>query len=325
MNDREAEKHVKKDNVWKKPDYEAMIEGGKPPEVAFYIKTVRDSIAAKPRYIDNSPEGHLKSQKQYIDTVRELQGICEGVNTKADVMTAFESFVLDKGYAEHGSGVSRSFAWTEKGKNNDVITNKLIGALHINSEYKYRQLMLKAEKQQFGVPKEEKIPKGYEIHLNNDGRNIWSKNDDWKPGTWYVTRGSIIQEVNFPTKKAALKWVQENAVQTKKSGRKRYIPDQLKHIRRDGPDYRSGREIIGVDYLKTFGFRGGEFGNWVNQNERQESLNMGFDALKDLAAALCILDKDIALDGNLAIAFGARGSGKAVAHYEPLRKVIRVY
>lgn len=30
MNSREADKYVKKDNIWKKPDYAAMIAAGKP-------------------------------------------------------------------------------------------------------------------------------------------------------------------------------------------------------------------------------------------------------------------------------------------------------
>jgi len=30
MNEREAEKYVKKDNIWKKPDYQAMIDEGIP-------------------------------------------------------------------------------------------------------------------------------------------------------------------------------------------------------------------------------------------------------------------------------------------------------
>ena len=54
----------------------------------------------------------------------------------------------------------------------------------------------------------------------------------------------------------------------------------------------------------------------MNQNDRQTSLNMGFEALKDLASALKISDKDIAYQGTLAIAFGARGSGNAAAHCE---------
>ena len=30
MNEREAEKYVKKDNVWKKPDYQSMLDEGIP-------------------------------------------------------------------------------------------------------------------------------------------------------------------------------------------------------------------------------------------------------------------------------------------------------
>ena len=95
-------------------------------------------------------------------------------------------------------------------------------------------------------------------------------------------------------------------------------------MKRTGPDCRSGQEITGQHYLDTFGFQGGEFGNWMNQNDRQASLNMGFEALKDLAAVLQISDQNVAFGGTLAIAFGARGSGNAAAHYEPLRKVINL-
>ena len=131
-------------------------------------------------------------------------------------------------------------------------------------------------------------------------------------------------ETNFETRDEALRWVQEYAKSRTKSGKQRFVPPQLEHINRTGPDFRNGQEITGQHYLDTFGFRGGEFGNWLNQNDRQASLNMGFEALKDLAAALHISDKDIAFGGTLAIAFGARGSGNAAAHYEPLRKVINL-
>lgn len=80
----------------------------------------------------------------------------------------------------------------------------------------------------------------------------------------------------------------------------------------------------GQDYLDTFGFKGGEFGNWVNQRERQKCLDFGFNALKDLANLLDIQDRDISLGGNLNIAFGARGRGSAAAHYEPVRQVINL-
>ncbi|WP_367575609.1 hypothetical protein [Acutalibacter caecimuris] len=42
MNEREADKFVKKDNIWKKPDYEAMLDEGIPLGVVYYIKKARD-------------------------------------------------------------------------------------------------------------------------------------------------------------------------------------------------------------------------------------------------------------------------------------------
>ena len=51
---------------------------------------------------------------------------------------------------------------------------------------------------------------------------------------------------------------------------------------------------------------------------------MGYEALCDLAVALDVSLKDIALNNRLSIAFGARGQGSAVAHYEPAREVINL-
>ena len=109
-------------------------------------------------------------------------------------------------------------------------------------------------------------------------------------------------------------------------GRKtRFVPKQLEHIERTGGEnVRNGRDITGEDYLSRFHFYGGEFGNWMNENDRQASLNMGYEAFHDLAKALNIPDDKIAMDESLAIAFGARGSGNAMAHYEPLRQVINL-
>lgn len=328
MNEREAEKFVKKDNVWKKPDYQAMLDEGVPLGVVYFIKKARDGLSASPQYYrrDDTPEKRLARQKEYIQTVRELQSVVSEVRTVEDAMKVYDRFFLENGYLEQvqgwGSGIH--YRATEKGHENPVITNKLSNALMVRSaEYFERNFTQKARKEQFGVSKDQKVPKGYAIHFN-DGKNTYSRNNDWKAGTYYVTKGYSILQTNFESREAALKWVQDFARQRSKGGKVRFTPPQLEHVRRTGPDYRSGQEITGQHYLETFGFRGGEFGNWMNQNDRQASLNMGFEALKDLASALQISDKDIAYQGTLAIAFGARGSGNAAAHYEPLRKVINL-
>ena len=326
MNEREAEKFVKKDNVWKKPDYAAMLEEGIPLGVVYFIKKARDGLNASPQYYrtDDTPEKRTARQKEYIKTVRELQTVLSDVRTVEDAVRAYDRFFVDNGYLEkvQGWGSGIHYRATKKGQDNPVITNKLSNTMLIRSaEYFERNFTQKAKKEQFCVSKEQKIPKGYAIHFN-DGKQTYSKNGDWKPGTYYVTKGYSILRTNFGTKEAALKWVQELAKGRNKNGKIRFVPPQLAHVKRTGPDYRNGVEITGQHYLDTFGFRGGEFGNWMNQNDRQTSLNMGFEALKDLASALKISDKDIAYQGTLAIAFGARGSGNAAAHYERMVNIV---
>lgn len=328
MNDREAEKFVKKDNIWKKPDYQAMIDEGIPLGVVYFIKKTRDALNASPQYYhtDDTPEKRLARQKEYIRTVRELQEAVSGIRTMEDAMRAYDRFFVGNGYLEQvqgwGSGVH--YRATKKGQENPSVTNKLSNTMMIRSAaYFERDFTQKARKEQFGIPKDQKVPKGYSIRFN-DGKSHLRSNAEWKPGTYCVAKGYSILQTNFETQDAALKWVQELAKGRSKSGKIRFTPPQLADVKRTGPDYRNGEEITGQDYLDAFGFRGGEFGNWMNQNDRQASLNMGFEALKDLASVLQVSDRDISYQGVLSIAFGARGSGNAVAHYDSLRKVINL-
>lgn len=53
-------------------------------------------------------------------------------------------------------------------------------------------------------------------------------------------------------------------------------------------------------------------------------MNYGYEALCDLATALNTDKQSITFDGKLSIAFGARGRGNAMAHYEPMREVINL-
>ena len=205
-----------------------------------------------------------------------MQTVLSDVRTVEDAVRAYDRFFVDNGYLEkvQGWGSGIHYRATKKGQDNPVITNKLSNTMLIRSaEYFERNFTQEAKKEQFCVSKEQKIPKGYAIHFN-DGKQTYSKNGDWKPGTYYVTKGYSILRTNFGTKEAALKWVQELAKGRNKNGKIRFVPPQLAHVKRTGPDYRNGVEITGQHYLDTFGFRGGEFGNWMNQNDRQTSLNL---------------------------------------------------
>ena len=94
---------------------------------------------------------------------------------------------------------------------------------------------------------------------------------------------------------------------------------------RTGPERRTGN-VTADDFKATFGFRGVQFGNWNNQDERQALMNDAWDGLMDLADVLGLPPKALGLNGDLALAFGARGHGlnSARAHYEPARTVINL-
>jgi len=97
---------------------------------------------------------------------------------------------------------------------------------------------------------------------------------------------------------------------------------------RSGADHRQGRDATIAMFQEAFGFRGGEFGNWVAQGsggrDRQGLINQAFDAFMDMAAIMGVPSRAMSLNGDLAIAFGSRGSGWAAAHYESENIVINL-
>lgn len=107
------------------------------------------------------------------------------------------------------------------------------------------------------------------------------------------------------------------------------IPSERKAINnpRIGEDYRNGRDVTATEFAETFGFRGVQFGNYVDQGKRQEDLNNAYDGFMDLAGIIGVPPKALSLNGELGMAFGARGSGgknPAKAHYEPDMIVINM-
>ncbi|MBP2845444.1 hypothetical protein J8655_08140 [Dickeya oryzae] len=96
--------------------------------------------------------------------------------------------------------------------------------------------------------------------------------------------------------------------------------------KRSGPTRREG-DVTPDRFGETFGFRGVQFGNYVEDARRQADLNDAYDALTDMADVLGVPAKALSLNGELGLAFGARGRGghnSAKAHYEPGQVVINL-
>lgn len=96
---------------------------------------------------------------------------------------------------------------------------------------------------------------------------------------------------------------------------------------RVGDDHRGGARVTPEIFGETFGFRGVQFGNYVEQSKRQDDLNRAYDSLMDLAGLLGVPPKALSLDGQLGLAFGARGrggKGAPAAHFESGKVVINL-
>lgn len=157
--------------------------------------------------------------------------------------------------------------------------------------------------------------------------SVYRRNVD---GTAFITvkgKPSIIVADGFKNSKEALDYLKTNYANL--DAKYRSIKEKTniafrENRPRKGRDWRNGKNISAEEFRETFGFRGVEFGNWTNQEDRQQALNNAFDAFMDLADAIGKSPRSLSLNGQLGIAFGARGGGRAAAHYEPDKVVINL-
>lgn len=138
--------------------------------------------------------------------------------------------------------------------------------------------------------------------------------------------GKVLEFESFPTEEEANAYMYstEGATSLLNHKREDFSIPALDKVERTGKNYRNGRDISTDEFMNTFGFRGGEFGNWVKPEERRVMLNAAYDSFMDLAEILGIPPKAVSLSGNLSIAFGARGVKGAKAHFEADRAVINL-
>lgn len=143
-------------------------------------------------------------------------------------------------------------------------------------------------------------------------------------------RNYLDMEEGFESSVAAREYIDNNQQALEdKLAKLKEIPAHRKAANdpRVGDDYRQGKDVSADEFREHFGFRGVEFGNWVEQDKRQNDLNEAYDGLMDLALLLDVPPKAISLNGELGLAFGARGIGgkdAPKAHYEPGKIVINL-
>ncbi len=125
--------------------------------------------------------------------------------------------------------------------------------------------------------------------------------------------------------KANIEKVDQLLEQKKSEERKKsliYKKPYLENVERIG-----GKTISSANpdlIIKQLGLRGVEYGNWVNDKEAQKNVKYFIASMYDLEDMTGLNISQINKDGKLGIAFGSRGSGSALAHFEPYRNVINL-
>lgn len=310
MSGAERDKLVTKEKVWPRPDYVAMVEDGVAPEAAYLIKAIYDEL---PKVPQGSNIG-LDEQTQYITVLNAVRSAASKVKTVEDVRnlkaqvnediggdrTRWSTNEFDAALPRRGRSISwRHPAEPRRRAYDDAA--RAVKAGFPNLEPWQRLYVIHEEKRWQGG---EVVGVAYTPARKGD--KPWRTTPVGGP---YETREEAV---------ARAKEAYEQFGNKKPGAGEEPKRPHLDNLRRIGPDVRQGRDVSSEDFVKDFGFRGVEFGNWVAGDERQKVVNLAYDALHDLARVVGVPPKALSLNGSLGISFGGRGrGGKAAAHYEP--------
>ncbi len=98
----------------------------------------------------------MERQKEYIETIRQVQSVVEKVQSLDDILEAYIPVLIDNGYVKEENGWAGGpyLTATEAGRQNPVITDKLAKTLYVRSEKYFSYYFTeKAKKEQLAFPK----------------------------------------------------------------------------------------------------------------------------------------------------------------------------
>ena len=342
-NDAIAEQPLSK--VWPQPDYQKLIDAGHDAGTVAMVRSLRDAIPAKPRqsfkvhrwaaqvkelraFALEMLDGQMPHQKLRTELLKAGSRDLRGIAGRAELYEA-----VGHGQSLEGITFGEHFYTLYKGKPNVTLWAVEQAAKSSSFGNWPRELAT-------GDTKEQALEAFKKLHANQAKQeakanvpsfDIWSTR---RTGEIHVGKkiGRNYAELAgpFKTVREAREYRDQHLDElTIKLEKYKEVPLERADTNRPrvGQDMRQGLDVTPEQFREAFGFRGVEFGNWVEQGRRQQDLNDAFDALMDMAAVLQLPPKAISLNGELGLAFGARGAGgknPAAAHYERGKVVINL-
>jgi len=333
---------------WPQPDYQKMIDSGADPVAVGFARAARDEVPSKPR-----AAWKLKGWVRKVEALRTFtESIMAGdvsiedvrASAKSDPYHAVDSDVFSRAelYAAVGHSASlkglrfHSAHYTMfdgvKGNFNKWLVERTAKTTSFGNMPKRLvvadtkdEAIAKFKKLQATLAEKDNPSKNtrFDIYSNRHdktdvfiGKKIGSNVVRIKEGFTNVKDARVYLAENQAALDAALEKMKNIPAHRKSSNSPRV-----------GADHRNGGDVTPEAFAEALGFRGVQFGNYVEQGRRQADLNQAYDALMDLAGVIGIPAKAISLNGELGLALGARGKGgkrPAAAHYEPGQIVINL-
>ena len=334
--------------AWPAPDYQKLIDGGVPPKVVAIIRAARDSIPAKPKIgwrlqgwadaVKNLRDASLSMLDDEVMAKEVQQRIADsklhlarGVVSRAELYEAvghqrsLADLKLERGEYSLFGGVKYDPPKTIWSVQREGSSSTMGAWPRMLAQGDTKQQAIDAFKRQYeALTAEASKPKAisFDIYSHGAGKG-WVVGK--KVGRNYLDLSPPFEKVGDA--RAYREEHQDELVA--KLAQRKAIPLERRDINqpRVGEDMRAGQDVTMEQFANAFGFRGVEFGNWVEKGRRQQDLNNAYDAMMDLAAIIGVPPKALSLNGELGLAFGARGTGgitPAAAHYERGKVVINL-
>jgi hypothetical protein len=337
---------------WPAPDYQKLIEGGADSAAVAFARAARDQVPNKPtkgwklnawaekvKTLRESAEAalagtfdvrdRLKGPDLHValnDWVVNQTMLYEAVghaHSLKDVELSAGHYSMYGGVKYSPSKTIWSVSRSSKGSFGNWGKELGVGDTREEAIAKFKANYDKA----FGQAAEAAQKKGASFDIYSDRRGNAA-------APIFIGKkigGDVVRlKTGFKTVAEAREWRAGNqaALETSWSDYK-HIPSERKaeNAPRVGQDHRNSGDVTPEQFGEAFGFRGVQFGNYVEGPRRQADLNRAYDSLMDMAAVLGVPPRSLSLDGKLGLAFGARGSGgkdAAAAHYEPGQVVINL-
>ncbi|MEM1356365.1 MAG: LPD5 domain-containing protein [Planctomycetota bacterium] len=332
--------------TWPEPDYQKLIDAGADLEAVAFARAARDEVPNKPR-----SAWKLSRWVNQVTGLRDFEfDILGGKYDVAEVRRRVESVAgLTKTlnrmrlYQRLGHGQTLKGVTLESGRYTVFKGDKMEPPKVIWSVEKRTGSRRSPEVLAYGDNPDQAIDnfaKHAEHLLSRKRKNhktkfiVYRYRVGGQANQWWIgkkIRSGVHADLKrFDSSREAADYLQQNYDEVSSLwDAYRSVPNarRSKNAPRVGADHRRGVDVTPDQFSKAFGFRGVEFGNYVEQSRRQSDLNQSYDALMDLAGVLGIAPKALSLNGELVLAFGARGrggKGAPAAHYEPVKVVINL-